>query len=142
MRLYLDNCLFNRPFDDLEQPRIWFETLSLSFILSLIEFGEAELLHSVMHDIENRRNVDSRRRLWTRACLQRSVTQPFAPDDVTIARADYLRNNGFRFQDAWHLAFAEKMGADYFLTCDDGISKRYSGPMKIVNPTTFISNLR
>ena len=37
LRLYLDTCVFNRPFDDQSQPRIWLETLAFSVIMQMIE---------------------------------------------------------------------------------------------------------
>lgn len=36
MRIYLDTSVYNRPFDDQAQPRIW--TLALSVILQLVEW--------------------------------------------------------------------------------------------------------
>jgi len=56
MLLYLDNSVLNRPFDDQRQPRIWLETLSFSLVLTLIEAGDAKLIRSPIHDLENSRN--------------------------------------------------------------------------------------
>lgn len=36
VRIYLDTCVYNRPFDDQTQPRIWLETLALSVIMQMI----------------------------------------------------------------------------------------------------------
>ncbi len=49
-------AVLNRPFDDQRQPRIWLETLSFSLVLTLIEAGEARLIRSLIHDLENGRN--------------------------------------------------------------------------------------
>jgi len=46
LRLYLDNSVLNRPYDDQRQPRIWLETLALSIILQMAEAGEVELVKS------------------------------------------------------------------------------------------------
>ncbi|MBM3837205.1 MAG: hypothetical protein FJ398_04445 [Verrucomicrobia bacterium] len=56
MLLYLDNSVLNRPFDNQRQPRIWLETLSFSLVLTLIEAGDAKLIRSPIHDLENSRN--------------------------------------------------------------------------------------
>jgi len=40
VRVYLDTSVYNRPFDDQTQPRIWLETLALVLILQMIEAGE------------------------------------------------------------------------------------------------------
>lgn len=34
MRIYLDLCVYNRPFDDQSQPRIVIETIEFLFLLS------------------------------------------------------------------------------------------------------------
>jgi hypothetical protein len=81
MLLYLDNSVLNRPFDDQRQPRIWLETLSFSLVLTLIETGEAKLIRSPIHDLENDRNPFTLRRQWIEKCLHwrerawRSVTR-------------------------------------------------------------------
>jgi hypothetical protein len=36
LKIYIDTSVYNRPFDDQAQPRIWLETLSLSKILQMV----------------------------------------------------------------------------------------------------------
>jgi predicted nucleic acid-binding protein len=142
MRIYIDNSALNRPFDDMAQPRIWFETLALSFVLSLVEFGEATLLRSQMHEAENRRNPNPYRREWVNKCLRLAKNDRISPNNSIVSRAKTYQNLGVKIADALHLAFADELKADYFLTCDDSLIKRYSGPMKVMNPTTFITTQR
>jgi predicted nucleic acid-binding protein len=132
----------NRPYDDLTQARVWYETLALSFILSLVEFNEARLLHSLIHDMENDRTKNDRRREWVKACLNWGAVKP--PLDFTRAiydRAQQLELLGVKTFDALHLASAEALNADAFLTYDDRLIRRYSGTMRVENPTTFIARL-
>ena len=42
-RVYLDTCVYNRPFDDQAQPRVGLETLAFSVILQMIEDGSVAL---------------------------------------------------------------------------------------------------
>jgi hypothetical protein len=37
VRIYLDTSVYNRPFDDQTQPRIWLETLAFAVILQMID---------------------------------------------------------------------------------------------------------
>jgi len=37
LKIYIDNCLLNRPFDDQTQERIYFETQSLLILLKWID---------------------------------------------------------------------------------------------------------
>ena len=69
LRLYLDNSVFNRPYDDQRQPRIWLETLCFVLILQMVEKGEAELIRSTFHVLENNESRAVERREWVEACL-------------------------------------------------------------------------
>lgn len=139
MRLYLDTSVLNRPFDDQKQPRIWLETLAFSLVLSLIEAGEAELISSPIHTLENSRSPISVRRLWVDRCL-RLATHSVTLTDMIRNRAHELVATGQKPLDALHLACAESAGADWFLTCDDRLIKRYVGPLTVQTPPNFISS--
>ena len=41
---------------------------------------------------------------------------------------------GIKGLDALHLACAERLKADYFVTCDDRIIRKYTGTIVVVNP--------
>jgi predicted nucleic acid-binding protein len=56
-------------------------------------------------------------------------------------RALALKQGGCKALDALHLNCAEAAGADQFLTCDDRLLRRYSGPMTVQNPVIFITSL-
>lgn len=140
MLLYLDNSVLNRPFDDQRQPRIWLETLSFSFVMTLIEAGEAVLVHSPIHDLENGRNPFPLRQEWVEKCL-RLAAQKVALSVGMKHRALELERSGFKALDALHLACAEAAGATHFLTCDDRLIRRYSGQMIVQTPVTFTTSL-
>jgi hypothetical protein len=141
MLLYIDNSVLNRPFDDQRQPRIWLETLSFSLVLSLVENGDATLIHSPVHDLENGRNPFPIRRKWVRKCL-RLAAQNIGLTIGVRTRAAALEQHGFKAIDSLHLACAEAAHVTNFLTCDDRLIRRYSGRMVIQGPMTFITSLR
>ena len=60
MRVYLDNCTFNRPFDD--QIRIRLETEAKLYIQERIRDGTLELVWSYILDYENLANPFEERR--------------------------------------------------------------------------------
>lgn len=62
MRVYLDTGVYNRPFDDQTQPRIWLEALAFSIILQMVESGDLELITSTVLAYETGRNPFSQRR--------------------------------------------------------------------------------
>lgn len=140
MKLYLDNSVLNRPFDDQRQPRIWLETLSLGLVLTLIETGQAALIRSFMHDIENARNPFPQRRRWVDKCLGLATTT-IGFNETIQTRAASLERAGIKALDAFHLACAEAAEADRFLTCDGFLIRRYSGRMLVQSPIAFITGM-
>jgi len=56
IRVYLDNCAFNRPFDDQSHIRIRLESEAKLYSQQKIRGGEVELAWSYMLDIENGHN--------------------------------------------------------------------------------------
>jgi len=140
MLLYIDNSVLNRPFDDQRQPRIWLETLSFSLVLTMIEAGEATLIRSPVHELENSRNPFPLRKRWIAKCLELSRAS-VELNQAVASRALELQASGIMALDALHLACAENGGAKIFLTCDDRLIKRYFGKMIVQSPVTFTTAL-
>ena len=91
--------MLNRPFDDQKQPRSWLETLAFSLVLSLIEAGEAALVASPIHTLENNRSPFSVRRLWVGRCLG-LATHTVSLTDASRTRAHELAGHGQKPLDA------------------------------------------
>jgi len=53
LKIYLDNCCFNRPFDDQKQIKIRLEAETKLFIQEKITRNEFKLVWSYMLDFEN-----------------------------------------------------------------------------------------
>ena len=62
MRVYLDNCCFNRPFDDQSQARIRLESEAKLEIQQRIKDRGIELAWSYVLDYENQANPFEERR--------------------------------------------------------------------------------
>lgn len=137
-RLYLDTSVYNRPFDDLSQPRIWLEALAFAVILQMREASSVELVNSDVLEFENSRNPFLHRKTWVSFYL--SLAAEYQESDESIRkRAQGLENQGLGPVDALHLACAEEARAEYFITCDNRIIKRYRGEaLKVMNPVDFV----
>ena len=56
MKIYLDNCCYNRPFDDQKQIKIYLETIAKLHIQKQIKIGIYNLFWSYILDFENKNN--------------------------------------------------------------------------------------
>jgi predicted nucleic acid-binding protein len=132
MLLYLDVCCLKRPFDDQAQPRIRLESEAV-LALFTAEVSEVEFVRSVAHDLENDQNPVAWRAERVRSWLSGLPLQ--APEESLLAtRTRELMALGLRGFDALHLACAEAVGADVFVTCDDrllAVAQRTSSEIKV-----------
>ena len=62
MRVYLDLCVYNRPFDDQAQPRIMMETLGLIIIMASIPSGAVQTVNAFALEYENQQNPSLERK--------------------------------------------------------------------------------
>lgn len=138
MKIYIDTSVYNRPFDDQTQPRIWLETLALGLILQLIESSEATLVNSSVLEFENSRNPFPLRREWMERCLG-LATEYQLVDESIQQRADELEKDGVSVIDALHIATSESAHADFFIACDDRLVKKGKlFKVKCINPVDFV----
>ncbi len=138
MRFYIDTSVYNRPFDDQTQPRIWLETLALGLILQLVESGEATLVNSSVLEFENSRNPFSLRREWMERCLS-LATEYERVDEAIRDRAQEYEKQGVSAIDALHVAIAESANVDFFIACDDRLLKKAKQfKVKSMNPVDFV----
>ncbi len=121
-RVYLDICSLKRPFDDQRQPRIRAEAAAVAAIVAQAEAEEIVLVRSPAHMVENDANPREDRRLAAALWIDRAAVEVGLDSDVE-SRAGVLVALGFGPLDALHLAFAERAGARWFVTCDDRLIK-------------------
>lgn len=137
MKVYLDTSVYNRPFDDQTQPRIWLETLAFVVILQMVGAGEAELVSSSVLEYENSQNPHPLRQRWVTRCLELASHRQKVDKGIQ-KRAQELEKEGLKAIDAMHIACAEAARSDYFLTCDDRVIRPYPGKIKVLNPVDFV----
>ncbi len=141
MRIYLDSCCYNRPFDDLSQERVYLESEAILSILDKGFSGEYELLGSdvveyelfQIYDIVKRQNVLD---------LYKNVRIRIEENDDIDNRAKEIRSlSNIHMFDSLQIASAEAGGADIMLTTDDRLEKmsaRLALNVRIMNPSKFV----
>jgi predicted nucleic acid-binding protein len=137
-RVYLDTSAYNRPFDDQTQPKILLETQAVVIILQMVEAKTVELISSSVLEYENSRNPypikqEAMSRYLQLAELRQEV------DEAIRQRAEDLEQNGLKAIDALHVACAEAVNSNYFITCDKRLINRcLELTMKVINPADFV----
>ncbi len=139
-KLYIDNCCFNRPFDDQKQIRIRIETEAKPHIQQKIVQGEFQLAWSYILDYENFNNPFSNRRHLITRWKYKAFTHVLENKTI-IKNGLFLEKNGIRPKDALHVACSVEAGCDYFVTTDDGIIKKMKdlNIIKTISPIELIN---
>ena len=139
MRLYLDNCCFNRPFDDQQMLTIRLETEAKLYIQAAICNGEYSLGWSYVLNYENGANPIGERR--TEIQRWEEIADSFTTETpATLKRMNEITKTGIKPLDALHIACAEAMNCEYFLTVDKGVLKKAKGisGIAILSPVDFV----
>jgi hypothetical protein len=142
MKVYLDNCMFNRPFDNQANLRIRLETESKLHVQERIKLGDLKLVWSYILDFENSQNPFAERK-QTIAKWQKLSTYDIEETPELLINAHFFVAAGIKAKDALHVACAIEGHADYFLSTDDKLLKRLATLNRIIamNPTDFIKVL-
>ena len=142
MRIYLDNCCYNRPYDDQSQIRISLETQAKLEIQKMIKEGELELISSYVLRYENSRNPFELRRKFIEGFVRENTSVYIDVDraDQIKQLADDIIATGVKTADAYHVACAILAEGEFFLSTDDRLLKYQTDSIKIVDPITFIRN--
>ncbi|MCL2841367.1 MAG: hypothetical protein FWE05_11410 [Defluviitaleaceae bacterium] len=142
LKLYLDNCCFNRPYDDQQQTRIHLESLAKLHVQQSIAKNEYDFVWSFVLEYENSKNPFQLRRETIRKfsyrCVQ-YVDESSAEIIKTIAKP--IVETGVKDKDSLHVACAIFSSCDYVLTTDDRLLKYVSEKIKIINPLQFVSEM-
>jgi predicted nucleic acid-binding protein len=134
MKIYLDVCCLNRPFDNQSDERIHLESEAIISILSYCQSGEWQLIGSSVIDFEISLTPDKERK--RNVSILSSIAKEIIDIEAwVIERALELQNFGIKPLDALHISSAEKGGADVFLTTDDKL-------LKIVNQKNIMLQTR
>ena len=125
MRIYLDTCSYNRPYDDQSQMRICLETQAKLHIQDLIRQGKLELVTSYILEYENRANRSMQKKMTIQAFMEEHTSYYVSNQkEMEIGeRAVAIMQTGIKEKDAYHVACAIQAGCSYLITTDDRLLK-------------------
>ncbi len=140
MRIYMDVCCLNRPFDDQSQDRIRIESEAVLAILNRC-LHDWVLIGSEAIDYEISKIPDDERKTGVKV-LAAISRDKVTVDENILRKAFELENIGLKALDALHLACAEK-AAEIMLTTDDEIVKKVMAndtivKVRVENPVRWL----
>ncbi|MCL1820592.1 MAG: hypothetical protein FWG36_08070 [Oscillospiraceae bacterium] len=140
IKIYLDNCCYNRPFDDLSQKNIENEAIAKMFIQSLIKYKSIELYSSFMLLYEISMNPFEKNKEHILHFVNEysafHVGNEKKNEILTISRE--IMETGIKYKDSVHLACSIAAKCDYFVTTDKRLLNCKTERIGIVNPIEFV----
>ena len=143
MLIYLDNCCYNRPYDDQSLLSVSLETQAKLYVQELIRRGRLQMVNSYMLEFENSENPYELRRQAIGVFISENESKYVSIDrerDV-IRLAEKIMATGVKYKDACHVACAVLSGCEYFLTTDHRLLKYNSDKIRMVDPVAFVKIL-
>ena len=141
MKVYLDICSYNRPYDPQEQLSVAMEAQSKLHIQNLIKEGKLELVSSFTVDYELSRNPFEMRKESIRKFIEENATEYVSAEaeKKLEPKVKELMNNGAKEKDAYHVASAIYAGCDYFISTDYRLLKKKVSGIRTVTPIDFVT---
>ena len=142
MKIYLDNCCFNRPFDDQTQLTIFLESQARLFIQQKVLYKKYSLVWSYILEYENEKNPFEFRRDTIIQWKDIAKETVYESEDV-ITLAEELFKKGIKAKDALHISCAIYSNCEYFITTDKKLLNKNNNieGIKILNPIEFVNEM-
>lgn len=143
LRIYLDMCCYNRPYDDQSQLKVAMETQSKLHIQSLIKDKKLELIVSYMLRYECSKNPFEMRRNTIFEFMRENAFGYVGDErkEMVEAKAFEIMKTGIKFKDACHVASAIYSRCEYFISTDVRLLKYCTEEIKMVTPIEFITEM-
>ena len=143
MRIYLDNCCYNRYYDNKNQIKIKMEAEAVEKIKDKIISGELELVTSFMLHYENRQKADEKQKDEIEHFFKtyRKIHIGIENAEPLEEKLFEIMSTGIKRKDATHIASAIFSKCDYFITVDNRLTKYKSIEIEVLNPIEFVKIL-
>jgi len=139
IRVYMDNCCFNRPYDDQKDLKIELETKAKLYIQKQIETDAIDLVWSYVLEYENANNPYTEKKSSIGRWKNMANSYVDESEDG-ILLAEEISSTGVKPSDALHVASAIISGCDYFISTDKRILKYKTNRIKVMNPVDVIND--
>ena len=140
MRIYMDVCCLNRPFDEQSQDRIYLEAETILAILPHCQNGEWTLVTSDIVDFELSGMKNLTKLQKVRGICSIAKERITSTQEVRDLSKSY-QNDGVKLVDSLHLALCETYGVEILLSTDDQFIRaaaRIKTNTRVINPVTWL----
>ena len=141
LKIYLDNCCYNRPFDDQSQERVYMESKAIISILKRSELHEFEIIGSPIIRMEISEIRDEDKKMKVQNIYHIVHEECSITESVKARSAEIMALSKIQLLDSLHIAASESANADVLLTTDDKlekIAKKLDLKVRVLNPLKFI----
>lgn len=140
MKIYLDNCCFNRPYDQPTQTRIVTEALAKMEIQLAISEGKLDLAVSHMLVAENTRCPNPMAKAHNLRFMHEHAKSYVGSKrmEELMPMIREIMDAGIKRADATHIACAIDSGCDYLVTTDDRMLKYKDNRITIITPNDML----
>jgi len=140
MKVYLDNCCYSRPFDDLSQEKIRNEAVARMFLQSLIKYKSISLYYLFMslYEINDNPFTSIREHIFNFVKEYGSVYVSEKRIDEINLLSNEIMLTGVKKKDSVHLACSIIAECNFFITTDKRILNCQMDNIRIVNPVDFV----
>ena len=142
MKLYLDNCCYNRPYDDQTHEKIHMEGEAVLTIINRCKQNDDEIIGSSVLDLEIDQISDIEKREKIKYFYNQTITVKVDyTADILKRVLELSEQTNIRTLDRFHLSFAEYSDADILLTTDTKFEKASSKlnlKTKVMNPLKYL----
>ena len=135
LKIYLDNCCYNRPFDNQEQIKIRLETEAKLYIQANIRDDKYSLCWSFMLDYGKNPYEEKRKMI---APWKEMANDYCPPSEIILLRGKEIMESGIKNEDALHIACAMEKRCEYYITTDDRLTNKSIEGIEIINPIDFV----
>ena len=141
LKLYLDTCCYNRPFDNLEQERNNIEAQAIKIIIKKYWNNEIKIYTSdvLFFEINNIKDEIKRKKVLE-VYNKLNLTNIKFSNEI-IKKAFEIRKYNIKDMDSLHISYAENSSMNYLITTDKlliNASKRVKLQTKVINPIEFV----
>ncbi len=140
MKIYLDNCCYNRPFDNQTHERIHLESEAILMILQRGQSGMYKILGSDVLDLEMAHMSDDVKKQRVKNLYKVTDTHIHYTEEMKERARELQQQSNIRTFDSLHIAVAEAGEADVMLTTNvklEKISETLDLNVRVISPLKF-----